>query len=214
MQNHLTTLLPRNLLASGLGNVLALRGRGGRCRLRHVARSWGRCLSVVVGLEGGGPQLLEHATHPLEAGRPVCRPLWPRLLLVQVISIGGGPGAGQARRRRLQVLGRPPRLVTAVPPPSLGGDQRLVVLQQVVVLLPQVLVVSRPEQGGLGDDWWVEFGSMHVMVIMIKRSYKPLQPLGNIFQLQGGVIVVDVLVIVLVQNSALGSVFILVFSVL
>ena len=158
-QDHLTTLLPRNLLASGLGNILARRGRGGRCRLRRVARSWGRCLSIVVGLEGGGPQLLEHPTHPLEAGRPVGRPLRPRLLLVQVLSIGGGPSAGQARGRRLQVLGRPPRLVTAVPPPSLGGDQRLVVLQQVVVLLPQVLVVSGPEQGGLGDDWWVGFGS-------------------------------------------------------
>ena len=159
LQNHLTTLLPRHLLASGLGNILARRGRGGRCRLRRVARSWGRCLSIVVGLEGGGPQLLEHPTHPLEAGRPVGRPLRPRLLLVQVLSIGGGPSAGQARGRRLQVLGRPPRLVTAVPPPSLGGDQRLVVLQQVVVLLPQVLVVSGPEQGGLGDDWWVGFGS-------------------------------------------------------
>ena len=60
--------------------------------------------------------------------------------------------------------------------------------------------------------WW-NLVVMHVMVIMIKRSNKPLQPLGNIFQLQGGVIVIDVLVIVLVQHSAFGSVFILGFSV-
>ena len=85
LQNHLTTLLPRNLLASGLGNVLARRGRGGRCRLCHVARSWGRCLPVIVGLEGGGPQLLEHSTHPLEAGRPVGAPLRSSLLLLQII---------------------------------------------------------------------------------------------------------------------------------
>ena len=82
--SHLATILAGNLLAARAWDVLARWG-GGRRRLGGIGwrRRW--LLSVVVGLEGGGSELLEDASHPLEAGRPVGASLRSSLLLFQVI---------------------------------------------------------------------------------------------------------------------------------